>query len=253
MFRLVPLRHFIVGMSHLLGFGRHKAGRWVAAAEMNPLRMCSKLQHTTSVLELHRWQFMLDLDGFLLDYQARAKRFACFGTVCTCLFPHGMMLDKIVECRKDIAILYDTVTCGVTYPHSCWQTIRNVQVAFADKVEWLFRRLFLSMVEWRHLVGNWRRASGGDWNRSQQKTLNDAELENARHMYFVVMNPLWSTHWSGLSLSKMYANGKRTLSIPSCVGRSVVKCIFFLDGYPARPVTRFFLGCAFALRTFHAC
>lgn len=54
---------------------------------------------------------MLDLDGFLLDYQAKlAKCFACFGAVCTCLFPHGcMMLDEIVECWKVIAILYDTV------------------------------------------------------------------------------------------------------------------------------------------------
>ena len=67
--------------------------------------------HNYVIYLLHRWQFMLDLDGFLLDYQAnRAKCFACSGAVCTCLFSHGcMMLDEIVECWKVIAILYDTV------------------------------------------------------------------------------------------------------------------------------------------------
>ena len=130
------------------------------------------------------------------------------------------------------------LTCGVTNPQSCWQTISNIRVVFADKFEWLFRRLFPSMVEWRHLVGNWRRASGGDWNRSQQKSLEWRWTRKYKTHVWIPYDPLVRLEPfqddTQMSLVQYYQihvlQMANTHPFPSCVGPSVVKCLFFWTG-----------------------
>lgn len=90
-------------------------------------------------------------------------------------------------------------------------------------------------------IGANRRAFCYLWSR--RETLNDAELENTRHMYFVFMNPLWSTGqaWAfprwyanescAILSDTCPANGKRTpfsLMCQTLCGKMLV----FLDGSP---------------------